>query len=55
MENLGYLFAAFTIVWAVTFGYVFSLLRKQRQLWHELDSLKEMLKEKGKTGEKANC
>ncbi len=41
MENLGYLLAAFGIVWAVTFGYVFSLLRKQRQLRREIDSLKE--------------
>ncbi len=47
MENLGYLFAAFTIVWAVIFGYVFSLSRKQRQLRLELDSLKEAMREKG--------
>ncbi len=48
MENLGYLFAAFTIVWAVLFGYVFSLLRRQRQLWRELDSLKRDAEEKRK-------
>ncbi len=45
MENLGYLFAAFTIVWAVIFGYILSLLRKQRQLRRELDWLKERAKQ----------
>ncbi len=47
MENLGYLFAAFTIVWAVVFGYVLLLLNRQRRLRREIDSLKEALKEKG--------
>jgi CcmD family protein len=47
MENASYLFAAYAIVWAVVFGYVLSLLGKQRRLRRELDSLKESLKEKG--------
>lgn len=46
MENLSYLLAAFAIVWAVVFGYVLSLLRRQRQLQRELNSLKETLREK---------
>ncbi len=46
MENLSYLLAAFAIVWAVVFGYVLSLLQKQRQLRRELDLLKETLTEK---------
>jgi len=46
MENAGYLFAAFTIIWAMIFGYVFSLSRRQRQLRREIDSLKESLREK---------
>ncbi len=46
MENAGYLFAAFTIVWAVVFGYVFLLLNRQRRLRREIGSLKEALKEK---------
>ena len=41
MENLGYLFAAFSIVWAAIFGYIFSLSRKQRQLRREINLLKE--------------
>lgn len=46
MENAGYLFAAFTIIWAVVFGYVFLLLNRQRRLRREIGSLKEALKEK---------
>lgn len=54
MENAGYLFAAYAIVWAVVFGYVLLLLNRQRGLRREIDSLKEALKEKGETSEKAN-
>lgn len=43
MENAGYLFAAFTIIWGVLFGYVLVLLQKQRQLRREIDLLKETL------------
>ena len=46
MENLSYLLTAFAIVWAVIFGYVLSLLQKQRRLRRELDLLKEALTEK---------
>ena len=47
MENPGYLFAAFAIVWSVVFGYVLLLLNRQRRLRQEIDSLKEAFKEKG--------
>ncbi len=43
MDNAGYLFAAFIVVWGALFGYVFTLLRKQRQLRREIDLLKETL------------
>ena len=43
MENIGYLFAVFAIIWAVLFGYAFSLAQRQRQLRREIDSLKETL------------
>ncbi len=46
MENAGYLFAAYSIVWAVVFGYVLSLFNRQRRLQKEIDSLKEAFKEK---------
>ncbi len=46
MENAGYLFSAFAIVWAFTFIYSLILLRRQRRLDQEIASLKEALKEK---------
>ncbi len=49
MENAGYLFAAFAIIWAVVFGYVLFVFNRQRRLRREIDSLKEALK--GKEGE----
>ncbi len=45
MDNLGYLFAAFAVVWAVLFAYVLGLSRKQRQLRREIDSLKKAMAE----------
>ena len=47
MENAGYLFAGFSIIWALVFGYLFFLFRRQRKLSREITSLKEVLKEKG--------
>lgn len=40
MENLGYLLAAYTVIWAVVFGYVLFLQRKQRRLQRQIDALK---------------
>ena len=47
MDNLGYLVAAYTIIWIAISGYIFSLSRRQRQLQREIDSLKEGMREKG--------
>jgi len=47
MENAGYLFAAFTIIWALVFGYVLLLFNRQRWLRRNIESLKEAFKEKG--------
>ena len=46
MENAGYLFAAFAIVWAVTFAYVLLLFNRQKKVRREIDSLKKALEEK---------
>ncbi|MBN1177288.1 MAG: CcmD family protein [Dehalococcoidales bacterium] len=43
MENLGYLLAAYAIIWAVVFGYILVLLRKQRKLKKQIDALKESI------------
>lgn len=45
MENAGYLFAAYTIIWAFIFGYVFFLIRRQAHLKRQLNSLQEAFKE----------
>ena len=50
MENLGYLVAAYTIIWIAISAYVLILYRRQRQLRREIDSLKEKIKEKGADG-----
>ena len=41
MENMFFLFAAYTIIWAAVFGYVFYLYRRQRRLQREINSLKK--------------
>ena len=46
MENWGYLFAAFIIVWAVLFAYLFILASRQRRLKRKVESLEEMLQKK---------
>ena len=43
MENAGYLFAAYTIIWAVIFGYIVFMQRKQRQLQRQIDLLQKSL------------
>jgi len=47
MENAGYLLAAFTIIWALVFGYVLLLFNRQRKLRREINSLKKAFREKG--------
>jgi CcmD family protein len=40
---MGYLFAAYTLIWAVVFGYVFVLYLRQRRLLRDIELLKENL------------
>ncbi len=46
MENAGFVFAAYSIVWAVVFGYILSLLRQQKRLRQQIDSMSKALKGK---------
>ena len=46
MENAGYLFAAFSAIWAAVFGCVLVLSNRQKKLPREIDSLTELLNEK---------
>ena len=45
MENLGYLLAAYSIIWAVVFGYVLFLQLKQRKLQRQIDLLQKSVDE----------
>jgi len=47
MENAGHLLAAFAIIWALVFGYLLLLFNRQRRLRREINSLRELFKEKG--------
>jgi len=40
-NNLGYLFAAYSIIWLVVFGYIFTLILREKALRKEIAALKE--------------
>ncbi len=43
MDNLGYLFAAFAIVWFGFFVYIWILFQRQNRLRRDIDLLKESI------------
>lgn len=45
MQNLSYLFAAYTIVWGLVFLYIHSIARRQRALQKEIAALKASRRE----------
>ena len=45
MENLGYLFAGYAVVWLLLFGYMFSIAKRQKQLEREIELLKDLKSE----------
>ncbi|MDQ7054713.1 MAG: CcmD family protein [candidate division KSB1 bacterium] len=45
MENLGYLFAGYAVVWLLLFGYMFSIAKRQKQLEKEIELLKDLKSE----------
>ncbi len=46
MENAGYMFATYAIIWVFFFGYLVFLHIRQRNLNRELESLENLVKEK---------
>ncbi|MDA8210876.1 MAG: CcmD family protein [Clostridia bacterium] len=44
---MGYLFAAYSVIWIVIFGYVFSIGQRQKQLEREVEALQLSLKDRG--------
>jgi CcmD family protein len=49
MENIEFLAAAYAFFWALTFLYVFSIARRQKNLEQELQVLESLI-EDDKTG-----
>lgn len=43
MENLVYVFAAYTVIWLVSFGYLYTIGSRQQKLRREIDALKGAL------------
>lgn len=43
-RNLSFLFSAAFVVWIVIFGYVFSLIKKNKELKRDIELIKENLK-----------
>ncbi len=48
-DNLGYLLAAFAVIWVGVLAYVLFLAQKQRQLRRDIDRLKGMIKKEGQS------
>jgi len=44
MKNLGFLFAAYSAIWVLLFGYIWTLSRRNRSLEREIEELRELLK-----------
>jgi len=43
---MGYLVAAYAVLWAISFGLVLSLVVRQRRLEAELEALRQAIEEK---------
>jgi CcmD family protein len=41
MENAGYFFAAFAVIWAVVFGYVLFLVNKQAKINRQMKTIEQ--------------
>lgn len=48
---MGYLIAAYAVLWAVSFGLVFSMLIRQRKLQADLRVLRQLVEGEERSGE----
>jgi CcmD family protein len=46
MQDAGYIFAVYTIIWLAVFGFVLAGISRQAKLRREIDRLKGMLGKK---------
>lgn len=44
---IGYLFAAYMVIWTLLFAYLFHITRTQRRLGRRLDSLSAKIRDRG--------
>lgn len=51
VESLVYVFAAYTVIWLVSFGYLYSIGLRQKRLQREIDALKSALTTEGSAKE----
>ncbi len=47
MDNLNFLFAAYTVVWVFLFLYVLTLSRRNQTLEREIEELRQLLERGG--------
>jgi CcmD family protein len=47
LDNIGYIAAAFAVVWVGLFIYIFALMQKEKGIRRDIESLKEEIKAKG--------
>lgn len=43
MENLSYLFVAYTVTWIVLFAYIFRLQLREKNLRQKIEELEQLL------------
>lgn len=43
MDHLGYLCAAYTVIWVAILGYFIGLSRRERRIWEEIRVVRERL------------
>lgn len=48
---MGYLIAAYAVLWAVSFGLVFSMLLRQRKIQADLRVLRQLVEGEDRLGE----
>ena len=49
---MGYMVAAYAVLWAVSFGLVFSIVLRQRSLDSELQVLRVIVEDEPRSGQK---
>jgi hypothetical protein len=51
LKYLGYMAAAYSVIWGAALLYFISLSKKEKEIWTELQELKESLKQEAVTKE----